>query len=1060
MKTFICVLQVILLVQLSFGQIESTEWLLSNNNIISFDENDEISVVDTAQNVPKQIEGTAMVANNQGDVIFTATSTTIYDSLWSVINNGDNLLGSPNGSSYQSPIILQKPGSQTEYYIFYLRGVEYYYEDQSLKYSIINICDETGEISIDENEKDIVFAGDFSERLELVEIDKNNYWLLASELSRKKLLAYKIDTSGIDMTPVTTWINFELDSNYGAMKINNAKDKLAWTSGYPLDEPGLVIYDFDVNTGVISNPEVVLIGRAIGLEWSQSDNYLYYTRHKEFLGVYAYNLSDGTIETLFDDPSYPYSLMGDLKLSPDKSKIIAVQQFNNKLGQITDIENGGTYSTLDLEFLGNLEMFTGLHERVINYGIQIPPEIVSNWDLIIKGGQDSTVLMLPDEFTNVVWSDGQTGNTAVFTEEGAYSVQANYECSLVNEEFIIERQKILSPDFNSTFTNIMVQGDVRTNDLVPSSTTYGSNPFLISKPPGAEYILSINNDGSYTFIADKVGVYTWEIPVCILADSDECIDVELKISVVDYLEPTLRPIVNTDIVSTAKETDVVIHSLENDRCAVVGTCALDPSTLTIVTDPSNGTVTVENEEGRTTYVPNSGFVGLDTVRYEVCVSGEPDNCAQADQIIMVTSESELNTTLAADDFNAGSQDTPLFGNVTVNDSDSEDDHQTVVAQTQSNEAGTLLLMENGVYTFLPNETFYGPVEFDYTICDDNESQACAKATLHILVLRDVYVQVRVYLQGALLNNGNEIGTHSRPLMRDDLRESSLTGERYIPDSEPYELLPVNIYWETAENAQVYEPFKKYGYDYSSVEDKFKIVPDPVSIFDDYGENSVVDWVSVELRNKNDFNELVASRSGLVQRDGDVMDLNGELGLRFKGLAVDDYYVVVRHRNHLGAMTAVAKTPQEWADLINFTVEETGFFDFGTTKNTMDYTGMSQANLSGVPASNLTGYKALWAGDFDGNGKVKHASPSDDLNNLFVNIFGYETDGTYNYSTNFNFAYGYLSGDFDLNSRSKFDAPNDDKNYLYGHLLFHPLNVNFKANFDLFIEQVPEAFILK
>ena len=160
------------------------------------------------------------------------------------------------------------------------------------------------------------------------------------------------------------------------------------------------------------------------------------------------------------------------------------------------------------------------------------------------------------------------------------------------------------------------------------------------------------------------------------------------------------------------------------------------------------------------------------------------------------------------------------------------------------------------------------------------------------------------------------------------------------------------------------------------------------------------------------------------------------------------------------MTSFAKTPHEYSGITDFTIEETGFFDFGTTKNINDYTGLSQVNLIGSPASKKTGYKALWGGDFDGNGRVKYSNPNDDLNNLIGNIFGYETEGSINYSTNYDFAFGYQSGDFNLNSLSKFDSPNDDKNYLYGELLFYPLNTEFNSNFNFFIEQVPEAYTLK
>ncbi|MCB0472849.1 MAG: hypothetical protein KDC56_07300, partial [Flavobacteriaceae bacterium] len=67
-------------------------------------------------------------------------------------------------------------------------------------------------------------------------------------------------------------------------------------------------------------------------------------------------------------------------------------------------------------------------------------------------------------------------------------------------------------------------------------------------------------------------------------------------------------------------------------------------------------------------------------------------------------------------------------------------------------------------------------------------------------------------------------------------------------------------------------------------------------------DDIVDWVWVELRDKNDHTIVLDSRSALLQRDGPVVDLDGVSPLLMTG-AADDYYVVVNHRNHLGIMSA-------------------------------------------------------------------------------------------------------------------------------------------------------------
>ncbi len=200
-----------------------------------------------------------------------------------------------------------------------------------------------------------------------------------------------------------------------------------------------------------------------------------------------------------------------------------------------------------------------------------------------------------------------------------------------------------------------------------------------------------------------------------------------------------------------------------------------------------------------------------------------------------------------------------------------------------------------------------------------------------------------------------------------------------------------------------------------------------------GQNAIVDWVFVELRSKTTNTTVLATRSGLLQRDGDVVDLDGINGLRFPGIAMDDYYVTVRHHRHLGTMTKVAQTPKQLTTLVNFTTTAMETYDKGNVSG-RNYTGMGQK--AGVKV----GYMALWAGDFDSNRKIKFEQPNDDLNSLFFNVFTFPNNPTGN--VNYDFAIGYLPGDFDMNSKAKFDNPNDDKNMLYLQVLFYPLNTGY------------------
>jgi hypothetical protein len=71
-----------------------------------------------------------------------------------------------------------------------------------------------------------------------------------------------------------------------------------------------------------------------------------------------------------------------------------------------------------------------------------------------------------------------------------------------------------------------------------------------------------------------------------------------------------------------------------------------------------------------------------------------------------------------------------------------------------------------------------------------------------------------------------------------------------------------------------------------------------------GPDAIVDWVYVELRDENDSSRQVASLPALIQRDGDIVGLDGQSALSFRFVKPGNYYVFVDHRNHLAVMSGI------------------------------------------------------------------------------------------------------------------------------------------------------------
>lgn len=89
--------------------------------------------------------------------------------------------------------------------------------------------------------------------------------------------------------------------------------------------------------------------------------------------------------------------------------------------------------------------------------------------------------------------------------------------------------------------------------------------------------------------------------------------------------------------------------------------------------------------------------------------------------------------------------------------------------------------------------------------------------------------------------------------------------------------------------------------------------------------NTVDWILVQLRSIPSGATL-SSRSFLLQNTGDIIDLDNSSELIIPDVNEGDYYIVIKHRNHLAAMSASALSLSENNSLFyNFTTTISQFY---------------------------------------------------------------------------------------------------------------------------------------
>lgn len=116
-------------------------------------------------------------------------------------------------------------------------------------------------------------------------------------------------------------------------------------------------------------------------------------------------------------------------------------------------------------------------------------------------------------------------------------------------------------------------------------------------------------------------------------------------------------------------------------------------------------------------------------------------------------------------------------------------------------------------------------------------------------------------------------------------------------------------------------------------------------------SNIIDWVLLELRTGTGSGTIIAKKAALLKADGKVCDYRDvNSPVVFENISAGNYYVVVRHRNHIGVMSASPVTISQQSQLYDFSTAITQYY--------------------GSDAKLITGsIYGLYAGDVNGNGVI-------------------------------------------------------------------------------------------
>jgi hypothetical protein len=240
-----------------------------------------------------------------------------------------------------------------------------------------------------------------------------------------------------------------------------------------------------------------------------------------------------------------------------------------------------------------------------------------------------------------------------------------------------------------------------------------------------------------------------------------------------------------------------------------------------------------------------------------------------------------------------------YTNATTNANTGCQDTATLVLTIYNSNNTSTTASGLGGYLWSANGTIY-TMSGTYTHVTTSSTGCQDTATLVLTIIPPVQVSPKVFLNGPF--------NASTTMMANTLNTGGL-----VPATEPYSAAPYS-YAHVVGGGETLMPGALTG----------------------SGGNSVVDWVIVELRDASASGTRVATRSALVQRDGDVVDVDGTSPVLFATTAPGNYFVSVKHRNHLGVMTDAAVALSGTPAMVDFTATSATLYLRPTPNNNGTY----------------------------------------------------------------------------------------------------------------------------
>ena len=442
------------------GQGEASNWYFGENAGMQFD----LATGNTTTLNDGQLstnEGCSTISDANGNLLFYSDGITVWNRNHQVMPNGNGLFGDP--SSTQSALVVPKPEDPDIYYIFTI-DVRFGAQLNGFNFSVIDMSLDGG--LGDVIDKNMPLLSSSSEKISAVLKDcvKKSIWVITfASLNGDTNIyntfhAFEVNNSGVNTTAVISTFNTNINDARGYLKLSPDGTKLvnANMSG------GLFLYDFDENTGVVTNEQQLIINSQsnapYGVEFSPNSQILYVHSSNDSGGaainhssvLTQFNLAIADIQASEFELDGRQLYRGGLQLGPNGKIYRALSATYTQglpfLGVINNPNNIGAAANYQHDAISlspNLSSqgFPPFIQSIFNTEIDIIRNGLSVTNLLLCDGD--TYMLIADDIVGATYSwtlDGnplaEIGTNLVVTQAGVYQVfidPNNGDCAIEGE---------------------------------------------------------------------------------------------------------------------------------------------------------------------------------------------------------------------------------------------------------------------------------------------------------------------------------------------------------------------------------------------------------------------------------------------------------------------------------------------------------------------------------------------------------------------------------------------------------------------------------------------------